>query len=274
MNPKKHLQSVLAFVSILMIAAVYVYASSCEPTLVIGLCSAVRLVSISFLVLTTLNFLVVSTIAYKFKINKIKKPANLRLFIIYFFLIILSFAIALIEIKILSSYRSFKDLSQISNTANSLENTYSINDFKEEKVKNSTGENVLKTSFKLTINKNGSYGGVVKILPKDEKSPLSPYAIFGDINSTRFDNVPMVSSIPLDFEFLLSPNESFYKLKENGPYYLTVQIFPVGQAKSDEFDYGAVFSGNPKHKDFKSDELSVFYFEESMITKAYNYSEF
>lgn len=109
MDVKRHLQAVLLIVSLLLLTAVYIYASSCQPTFVIGLCSALRLTRVSFFVMTALNFLVLATLAYKLKIKNTKKIDIYHLISIYFLLLIVSFGMALLEINFLT-YLRFSNL--------------------------------------------------------------------------------------------------------------------------------------------------------------------
>lgn len=105
MKSKKHFQIVLASTLALMVVAVLAYTSYCKPTFMIGLCSAIKLTRVSFIVLTTLNFIIISTIAFNLKIKSIKKSAKSHIFIIYAFLLIASFALALFEISLLTAFK-------------------------------------------------------------------------------------------------------------------------------------------------------------------------
>jgi len=108
MNPKKHLQAVFILTSALLVIAIFIYLSGCKPPFLVGLCSAVRLTRVALVILTTLNFLLVTTIAYELKIKKIKKSENTTLLVTYLFLILISIAFALLELKIMTQFRFSK----------------------------------------------------------------------------------------------------------------------------------------------------------------------
>jgi hypothetical protein len=108
MNPKKHLQAVFILTSALLVIAVFIYLSGCKPPFLVGLCSAVRLTRVALVVLTTLNFLLVTTIAYELKIKKLKKSENTTLLATYLVLILISLALALLELKIMTQIRLSK----------------------------------------------------------------------------------------------------------------------------------------------------------------------
>jgi hypothetical protein len=105
MEPKKHLKLVLFITALLLVIATYIYVSSCQPTYMIGLCSAIRLTRVSFVVLTTLNFLILSAALYKLVLEKIKHPDTIHLFIYYASSFVVSLGIALFQMNIFTTLK-------------------------------------------------------------------------------------------------------------------------------------------------------------------------
>jgi len=267
MTWKKYL--ILLGIVLLLIIVFRLYESSlpCDGGLFIGLCGLTRLIFSVIAIVLTINYAIVSLLIYK-PWKEESHPKNIIQIVALFLVAAVTSVILLIpEYQTTNTILRVIQQKMLNVYVSKVRNNYSVKNFAEKPVVNSqTGKfDGIEVSFDLAVGIDDDYFGVVNI---------EPY--FGNYMIDRFDEY-IAANKPKKYTFILKPTDSFYNLKPDGPYPITILIGPKNEeklskndlVKSQQYDYSIRFTANKKDIDDPAD-----LYRSDLITKPYIFSDF